>query len=1357
MAHHQGMSLVALTNCVLGGPMPRRFHAEPLVHASDFLLEERMPRSAPIIQPHGDEAAVVVQGRETVYPMMRRLTTPDTPHPRTHLLSGNQYHVMVTNAGGGCSTCRGLDVTRWREDRTRDCWGQFLYLRDLRTGAAWSATYQPLGRPVDDYEVKYSTDKADFRQIVDGIETELEITVSPENAAEVRRLTITNHNAHAHEIEVTSYAEVVLLPHAADTAHPAFGKLFIETEYEPTADALLARRRPRSAEQPPVWAVHVVAVDGHAIGGVQYETDRMRFLGRGRTPAQPAALDKGAVLSGTTGPVLDPVFSLRRWLRVAPGTSASIAFTTAVAETREEALALADKYHDFHGVLRAFELAWAHSQVELRHLRMTTEEAHLYQRLAAFVVYTGTTLRAPAGVLAENRQGQSGLWRHGISGDRPIVLLKIQENDQMGLVRQLLAAHAYWRLKGLEADLVILNEHEAGYFEELHRQLQELLRSSDAHALIDKPGGVFLRKAAQVSAEDQVLLQAAARVVLSGGQGSLLSQIERTERAARLPARLKRRRERRRDGAALPNDLLFANGFGGFTPDGREYIIGQAADPVSHAARRTPAPWINVIANPGFGFLVSETGGGYTWAGNSQSNRLTPWTNDPVADPPGEVVYLRDDTTGTVWTPTPLPIPGPALVRHGQGYTVFEQTSHGLHQELLLLAPMAAPVKLLRLKLRNLGDRPRNLSAAFFAEWVLGTLREQGALHIITEVDPESGALLARNAFNPDFADHIAFVDVSLRPRTLTGDRTEFLGRNGRVSAPAALEREELSGRVGAALDPCAALLARFRLDPGQETEVVFLLGQAVNVDEVRRLLREHREPGRVAHVWKEVRDAWDRILNAVQVKTPNAALDLMLNRWLLYQTLSCRIWGRSAFYQSGGAYGFRDQLQDVMALVHSDPVEAETQIVRAASRQFREGDVQHWWHPPAGRGIRTRFSDDLLWLPLVTAHYITHTGDASILDRKAPFLQGPLLKPEQEEDYGLPQVSDETGTVYEHCIRAIERSLHFGAHGLPLMGTGDWNDGMNKVGAGGKGESVWDAWFLLSILDQFTKLAEQRGESERAARYRTEAERLAKAAEEAWDGHWYRRAYFDDGTPLGSAQNDECKIDSIAQTWAVMSGRAETQRAREAMAAVDEMLVRRAEKLILLFTPPFDQGPLQPGYIKGYLPGIRENGGQYTHAATWVVQAAALLGQGDRAVELFDILNPISHTLTPEDTARYRVEPYVVVADIYSVPPHVGRGGWTWYTGSAGWLYRVGLETILGFQRHSSRLRLNPCIARTWPHFEIVYRHKTATYRITVENPHGVEHGVREVAVDGQVQDSKEVELQDDGREHEVRVVLGV
>jgi len=1435
MAHHQGMGLVALANQLLGGPMLRRFHAEPMVRATELLLQERVPRNVPLLELPAGEAPSVTVPREVALPLSRYLKTPHTPHPRTHLLSNGAYTVMVTNAGGSWSFLRPnassepaltFDVTRWREDSTRDHWGQFCYVRDLRSGRLWSTGHQPLGVPADNYEVLFSPDKAELSRVDGPIETHLEVTVSPEHNCEIRRITLTNHDSRAHDLELTSYAEPVLAAHAADLAHPAFGKLFLETEFLPLPRALLCRRRPRSVDEKPLWGVHILVVEGKSLGNVQYETDRVRFLGRGRTPANPQALDAGVSLSGQTGAVLDPIFSLRQRVRVPAGASVSVAFTTAVAFSREEALNLADTYRDFHGITRAFELAWAYCQVELQQHHLTSEDVHLFQRLAAHLIYSGPFLRPAPAVLADNHQGTPALWRHGISGDKPIMLVKIVQAEELLLVRQLLLAQAYWRLKGLEVDLVILNQQATGYLEEVQQQLLNLVRTSSPHLPIDKPGGVFVRKADHIAGADQLLLEAAARVVLSGSDGLLASQLDQRERGGQTPGgtgqglagtvrllatparksahplailkqhalgyveevkqmlqTLVRRPAEEMDGhpakrpAVKPEKtsgtrapagftppssehLHFANGSGGFTADGREYVItsGLSGGSLEQRPVRTPAPWINVVANASCGFLVSECGSGYSWAGNSQANRLTPWNNDPVSDAPSEIMYLRDETLGVVW-----PVLGLARqdvrteCRHGQGYSVFKQSTNGIDSELLLLVPLEDPVKLLCLKVRNPGGQTRQVSATFYAELVLGTLRDQAAMQVLCTIDTETGALLARNPFNADFTGRVAFADVSLRPRTVLADRTEFLGRNGNLDSPAALKRMGLSGRVEPGLDPCAALQASLELLPGQEREIVFILGEAADATAARLLVTRYREPGRVAATLAEVRRFWDQLLTTVQVRTPNPALDLLLNRWLLYQTLSCRILARSAFYQSGGAYGFRDQLQDVMALVYAAPQETRQHILRAASRQFVEGDVQHWWHPPTGRGVRTRFSDDFLWLPLAVCRYVNTTGDMAVLDEQVPFLKAPLLRPDQEEDYGLPQTAGETAAVYEHCVRAIEHGMRFGEHGLPLMGSGDWNDGMNRVGSGGKGETVWGGWFLLTILGDFAILAECRGDGERALRYRQEADRLHQAIEEhAWDGHWYRRAYFDDGTPLGSASSTECQIDSLPQSWAVLSGKAYPQRAREAMEWVERMLTKKRERLILLFTPPFDKGSQQPGYVRGYLPGIRENGGQYTHAATWVVQALALLGSGTRALEIFDLLNPILQATTPEDVQRYRVEPYVVAADVYSEPPHTGRGGWTWYTGAAGWLYRVALETILGFRVEGTRLRLTPCVPAGFRDYEITYRFRSTTYQIRVENPDGVERGVRLVELDGVAQERLEIALADDGRTHQVRVVLG-
>ncbi len=1283
----------------------------------------------------------------------------DGSPPDVCLLSNGRYSVLLTEAGSGYSTCDGLDVTRWREDGTRDCWGQYCYISDIEGGRAWSAGRQPLGADADDYEAIFGSDRAVFQRRDAEIATRYEVAVAADADAEVRRVTLTNDGSRLRTLDVTSYAEVSLNHRRADQAHPAFAKLFLETQFHPAPATLLCRRRPRAQDEKPRWALHVLAgsegTGVTVVGGVEYETDRARFLGRGRSAARPAALDSQVKLSGTVGPVLDPVFSLRRRIRLEPGASAVLAFSTAAAADRDEALAVARRLSDMAEVARTFERAQAETQAALAALDITAEDADLFRRLASYVLFTGPALRSRESV-TRNRLGQSGLWPYAISGDHPILLARLADRSELDLSVQLLRAHAYWRRCGLVADLVFLND--AGPPDGLRDRLEELVRLGPTSDLQDKAGGVFVRSAADMTAEDVILLEAAARAILRGNAGSLAAQFDQAP-TSRMPAADLRvsgvtaaAAEAAGNPAETGEELLFANGLGGFTPDGREYVL------TLRGPERPPAPWSNVLANAGFGCLITESGAGYTWAGNAQMNRLTPWSNDPVADPPGEAVYLRDEETGEFWTPTPAPCGRDAttVVRHGQGYTRFNQTSHGLDQELLVFVSAADPIKVVRLRVSNPGTQARRLTATFYAEWVLGALRDHAPLQVVCTLDTESGALFARSAWSGDFAGRIAFADVGRRPRSFTTDRTEFLGRNGAAEAPAALGRERLANRAGELCDPCAALMTSLELPPGGEDEVVFLLGQAESEEQARRLVRSYGAAGRAEQALAEVQSGWDRTLGAIQVHTPDPALDLMLNRWLIYQALGCRVWGRSGFYQSGGAFGFRDQLQDAMALVYGAAREARAQILYAAARQFEEGDVQHWWHPPAGRGVRTRISDDLYFLPFVTCHYVATTADDAVLNERVPFLRAPVLTHEQEDVYGLPDVSDASGTVYEHCVRALEYGLRLGPHGLPLMGTGDWNDGMNKVGAEGTGESVWNGWFMLTTLREFAGLAERRGDHARAAWCRERAEALRHALDEhAWDGGWYRRAYFDNGTPLGSAQNDECQIDSIAQSWAVISGAADPQRARQAMAAVEARLVRDKEQMILLFAPPFDRGSLEPGYIKGYVPGIRENGGQYTHAATWVVLATALMGRGERALELFALLNPIHHAATPQGVARYMVEPYVVAADVYGASPHTGRGGWTWYTGSASWLYRVGLEAILGFHLRGDRFRIEPCIPPGWRRYELTYRHRSAIYHIVVENAAGTGREVRAVTVDGQDVPDGEIVLMDDGKTHAVRVQL--
>jgi cellobiose phosphorylase len=1285
------------------------------------------------------------------------LASVNSPQPLVALLSNGRYSVMITAAGAGYSTWHGLDVTRWREDATRDCWGQFCYVRDLSDGAVWSVGHQPLCGPSLEYDFSLHPDRADFRRRDGDIETHWAVCVGPAADAEIRAITMVNRGSRARQLELTSYAEVCLNHRGADRAHPAFAKLFLETEFDNATGALLARRRPRGATEKPLFAVHLSASDDAVKEAIRYETDRVRFLGRGRTPACPAALDDDAGLSGTTGPVLDPIFSLRRRVRLDPGATARVAFITGAADTRQEAIGIATRYQGYAEVQRAFADATADCNKLLGERSLTPDDIAVFNRLAGAVIFPSAALRdRDAG--EKNRLGQPGLWPHAVSGDLPIVLVRVGADADELLVRELSAWHSYVRWCGLDCDLVV----QVGSGADAVKRLTQELQSGPEGERFGKPGGVFLIDAATLSSEDAQLFRAAARAVLGGGRGRLIDHLNAPTADRPVPPPLDRR-PRVDDGLAKPQpgpseELLFWNGLGGFSRDGREYVI--TVDCTNKAQPSLPpAPWTNVLANPNCGCLVTEGGLGYTWGGNSQMNRLTPWSNDPASDAPGEVVYLRDETAGDVWTPTPLPL-GPravVTVRHGQGYTSYAHTSHGLDQELSVLVPADDPVKVLLLRLRNVGNSKRKLTATYYAELVLGTVRDNAAMQVVSERDAASGAILARNAWAGAFASTLAFVAAGPSMRSATADRTEFLGRNGSVSAPAALERVDLAGRFGPTLDPCAAIMTEITLDPGQTREVVFVIGQAEGLEQVRGLIARYTDASRAAAVRPEVGRQWDRILGAIQVATPDAGLNVMLNRWLIYQVLACRLWARSAYYQSGGAYGFRDQLQDVMALVYSAPKEARDQILRSARRQFEEGDVQHWWHPPTGIGVRTRITDDLYFLPLVVYHYVSITGDVTLLDEQTPFIKAPVLRDDQEEDFGLPAVSTESASVYEHCVRALVKGYQLGQHGLPLMGTGDWNDGMNKVGAGGKGESVWNGWFFLTVLRAFAGIAKRRGDDERYAWCQDRAEALRVAQEaNAWDGAWYRRAYFDDGTPLGSAQNQECQIDAIPQAWAVISGAADPVRAAAAMNSVQQRLVRRSDRLIKLFDPPFDKGTLQPGYVKGYVPGIRENGGQYTHGAVWVVLATALQGDGDRAHELWDLINPIYHATTPAEVQHYKVEPYVVCADIYGAPPHTGRGGWTWYTGSAGWLYRAALEAILGFRLEGSTLRFAPCIPKAWPGYELTYRHGTAIYQIRVANAAGTGRGVRTIRCDGQAAAGNVVMLSDDGRTHTVEVELG-
>lgn len=1334
MAHHQGMTITALANVLQDGRLRARFHADPMIQSVELLLQERVPRDASVATPHATDVKV-----SPVDPSgsssLRRFDSPADAWPSAHILSNGRYSVTLTPTGAGFSRWGDLAVTRWRSDPTQAGYGSYLYLRNVKTGAAWSAAVQPLGRNAG-HSAVFCDHHAAFTHDAPYLITHTEVVVSGEDDAEARRVTLTNTGRHSQEVDVTSYAELVLAPPAADLSHPAFSKLFVVTDFLPELGVLIATRRRRAPSEPEVWAAHIAVVEGEETAPLQHESDRARFVGRGQTVASSAMAD--TPLSGTTGTVLDPIFSLRRRVRIPAGRRARVTFWTMVAPTSAILLEMVDRHRDPSAFGRAATLAWTQSQVQLRHHGVAPAEAADFQRLAGMLIRHDARLRANPLRIATGDGPQSRLWAMGISGDLPIVLFVISDIEDIPRLREVLAAQDYWRMRQLAVDLVILNDRASSYVQDLQIALETAVRSAQTRTGPRGPSGVqgstHTLRSDLIQPEARAMLVAAADVILNASRGGIGGQLDGLPLVVPpvtgpITPPLLLANYSRQAAPAAPTTEFF-NGLGGFALDGREYLT------VLRNGQTTPAPWINVIANPAFGFGVSAEGSGAVWSENSRENQLTPWSNDAVTDPVGEAIYLHDLDSHQIWTPTALPIrsAGQYLCRHGFGYSVFEHTAHGISAEMLQFAAMDAPVKVTRLRLHNLSDRTRRLSVTGYVEWVLGTSRSATAGKIITDVDAETGAVLAWNPRAMAFAGRVAFADFGAGVSSLTCDRTEFLGRNGKMTAPVSLNQSALSGRHGPALDACAALQRRIVLAPGESVDLQLLLGQSASAEAAVALITATRARGTDAML-AEVTRHWTDLLTEVQVRSPDRAMDILLNGWLLYQTLSCRIWARAGFYQASGAYGFRDQLQDGMALTALRPDLTRAHLLRAGSRQFPEGDVQHWWLPHSGQGVRTRISDDRVWLAYAAAQYVQVSGDLAVFDEPLRFLEGPALLPGAHDDFFQPQLSDHSASLFEHCALGLDQAIALtGTNGLPLIGTGDWNDGMNRVGEAGRGTSVWLGWLLITTLRAMAPHARARDPA-RAAQWQSHADSLVQAIErEGWDGEWYRRGTYDDGTILGSAASLECQIDSIAQSWAVLSGAADASRAETAMASMSSRLILPDPGLALLFSPPFDHTPKDPGYIKGYPPGLRENGGQYSHAAMWAILAKARLGDGCGAHALFALINPINHALTPAAMARYKVEPYVIAADVYSTAPHDGRGGWTWYTGSAAWMYRAGIEGVLGLSRAGPDLTLDPCFPKAWPELHIRLGQGEGRCDINIANPNGTGHGVARAWLNGKV-----------------------
>lgn len=1353
MTHHQGMILLSISYLLHQKPMQKRFIADPLFQSTLLLLQESTPKTtyAHLELPK----TTFEQNTNNVLTTSKRVfNTADTIIPQTQLLSNGRYHVVISQAGGGYSRFKDIMLTRWHEDSTCDNWGMFCYLRDLESKKFSSIPYQPVGDNSKNYKAIFTSSHVVFSQEVLHLDSHLEIVVSQEDDFELRRIKIHNRTKNRRQLELTSYAEIVLSNQMADLAHPVFNKLFIETEIISSQQSILARRRTSSENQNALYYFNLLNIDHKKPYHLSYETDRSKFVGRNCSLMAPEAMQYSRELSNTDGSVLDPIAAIRCRFVLDPDELIVFDLITGVAETKEKTLALIEKYRVKRIVTRIFGLALTHDQVLLHHLNMNESDAQMYERMASSLIYANPLRRADQNVLLNNRLGQSSLWSYAISGDLPIILLHIKNINNIELVRQLIQAQAYWKFKGLEVDLIIINNEHTNYLQLLQELIVNLISTSQSSAG-EHICKIVVRLADQIPKSDLILLESVARLVINDQRGTLREQVyrRRIKKEVRHFKPIKKIRHYEPFLLESITHLNFFNGLGGFTHDGSEYII--------HLKERNnlPLPWSNVLTNSNFGSLISDSGQAYTWFLNSHEFRLTPWENDPLRDLSEELFYLRDDETGLIWSPTALPCRGTGdyRIRHGFGYSIFEHAEDGIHTELCITVAQDAAIKLSSLTISNRSQQSRKLSTTGFIAWVLGDLRIKNMMHVITDVTTE-GAILAQNYYNTDFKECTGFFNAltsenGLLMRSFTCDRTEFLGRNGSYQAPRALRNTFLSNKSGAGLDPCAAIQLSYTLAPGETRNIVFMLGAAQSKQEASTLLTRFNNSNLARETFISVRQFWQKSLRRTRFETPDPALNFLTNGWLPYQVLASRLWARTGYYQSSGAFGFRDQLQDAMSLVKMAPQLFRSHLLLCASRQFEEGDVQHWWHPPQGRGVRTRCSDDYLWLPFALSYYIDTTGDQAILMEHIPFLHGRLLSNNEESYYELPTIGTESFSLYEHARRAIQYGLHFGVHDLPLMGSGDWNDGMNLVGIKGKGESVWLGFFLYSVLMQFGPIAKKFNDEHFALVCEQEAVKLKQALNtHGWDGEWYLRAYFDDGQVLGSHMNTECQIDAISQSWSVISKAGDPLLIIGAMTSLKQDLVDEKYNLIKLLTPPFNKMKPSPGYIEDYVAGIRENGGQYTHAAVWVVLAFAMLGDKKTAWKLLNMINPIQHGSTVEKVERYRIEPYVTAGDVYSVSPHSGRGGWSWYTGSAGWLFRVITETLLGFQIEEGKyLRLQPLIPDDWNQFKIEYDYHNTHYDIFIER---VSEKRNSLLDDHPISDDR-ILLQDDENNHTIHYFI--
>lgn len=1353
MIHHLGMSILALDNVMNNNIIQRRFHRIPIIRATEILLQEKISKN--VVYDRREDRPEVVRELQRQYSIRRTFNFGESKYPETTILGNSNYNILLNSAGGGYSKFKNIIVYRWREDLIHSSWGKFFYIKDLGTNEYTSSTYEPCKEQGDKYEVNFYLYKAEFIKLWKELEINTTVQVIPEDNCEVRTITIKNNSANERIIEIISYSEIVLQGYSGDIAHPAFGNLFITTEYIDDLGGVLAKRRPRSEKDKNIYTIESTLCEDEF--AIEYDTARLSFIGRNHSKENPAALEENKSLENSIGNVLDPIIAIKRKVKIGQGESKAIKYITITGNSKEDIIVKSRNYQEntiLEGSIVKSELSLEDNLIA-KGIKPT--QALIYEKVGSNILFNNYSYTKRIDNLMNLSRGQRNLWSYGISGDLPIVLLTINKEKESDVLRQLIDCHSYLEDKGLKFDIVVINEEEISYEKPLDNALKRIILSSSLNGRENILGGIFIISSENISKEDLNLLYSIAAIIIKGKEGTLWKQIDRTmenesyqDSSRKYIWKIGKLKEDNFNygDSDIPkidsSKLCFFNGYGGFNSDG-EYTI------ILKDGQSTPAPWINVIANSDrFGFNISESGSSYTWYKNSREFKITPWNNDFIEDTLSEVLYLEEGNE--LWSITPEPIRdnGEYIITHGFGYSKFTHCTNGIWGEVTVFPSKERSVKLIKVNLRNLDNKNRNIGITYVARLCLGDLRENNYKKLYTVIDDEKKFIYGRNPYSNDFSSSYAYLKMSgVMDESFSGDEREFIVSSESIESLSEKENVKLSGSCGSGLEPVLSEKAYLNIGAYEEKSLVIILGVEESIEEIQNTLEEFSDIDRVDKELKDVKSYWRSLLTNINIKTEDKALDFMINGWLPYETISCRLFSRTAFYQCGGAYGFRDQLQDSIPMIYIQPEITRNQILYSASRQFEEGDVQHWWHPVVDSGIRTRFSDDLLWLPYVTCIYVKATGDYKILDEEVGYLKDEPLREGEDERYNVSSKSDLKESLYNHCIRAINRSLKFGTHNIPLMGSGDWNDGMSTVGNKGEGESIWLGWFLYAILKNFKDICSYKNDEYNYKKYIETMDFIRENLETyGWDGNWYKRAYFDDGTPLGSHENQECKIDALSQCWSVISEAGDKERANIAMSSLEKYLVKSKEKIILLLSPPFDNSDLKPGYIKGYVPGVRENGGQYTHGVTWVALALAKLDRGEEAYNIYSMLNPINHSLTTEEADVFKTEPYVMAADVYSVKPHEGRGGWSWYTGSSGWMYTIALEYILGFRLiEGEGFKIKPCLPKDFKEYNIDYKYKNAVYHIKVMRSNS-----STITLDGNIIEGDIIPISSNG-EHEVKV----